>query len=208
MKKESGIVIYKTLPEIVAPDHTCLVVWDVQHGLFDRIFNKEEFMATLQPLIDTARAKMPLFYTLITPLPREFASSWSLYAMMRRFQVDDPSKLPPFMAPGSKEREIVDAVAPQQGDIVLEKAFASIFLNTNFESMLRNCAITTVILTGISTEIGIEASARDAGNRGFYPVVVSDCVSSPDREAHERSLKNMEKLVICETSAAILQALA
>jgi len=73
--------------------------------------------------------------------------------------------------------------------------------------MLRNRGITMIIFTGIATEIGIESSARDASNRGFYPVVVSDCVSSMDREAHERSLKNMHKLFIVEDSAAILSAL-
>ena len=47
--------------------------------------------------------------------------------------------------------------------------------------MRRNAGIITVIFTGIDTEYGIESSARDAFNRGFYSVVVSDCVSSPDR---------------------------
>jgi nicotinamidase-related amidase len=208
MKESNGVVIYETLTEIIDPRHTCLVVWDVQHGLFDRIFNKAEFISALKPLIEAARSRMPIFYTLITPLPRAFASSWSLYAMMRRFQVDDPSKLPAFMAPGSPERKIPEAVDPHKGDIVLEKATASIFLGTNFESMLRNRAIFTIIFTGISTEMGIESSARDAANRGFYPVVVADCCSSPDKEAHERSLKNMEKLFIVEDSATILKTLA
>ncbi|MGK5081766.1 isochorismatase family protein [Bdellovibrionota bacterium FG-1] len=41
-------------------------------------------------------------------------------------------------------------------------------------------------------------------HRGFYPVVVSDCVSSMDREAHERSLKNLEKIVIVKSRGEIL----
>ena len=65
MKRRNGIDIYETLQEIIDPRHSCLVVWDVQHGLFDRIFNKAEFIAALKPLIETARNKMPVFYTLI-----------------------------------------------------------------------------------------------------------------------------------------------
>jgi nicotinamidase-related amidase len=42
--------------------------------------------------------------------------------------------------------------------------------------MLRNAGIITIVFTGIATEIGIESSARDAFNRGFYSVVISDCV--------------------------------
>ena len=53
---------------------------------------------------------------------------------------------------------------------------------------LRNAVIITVVFTGIATEFRIESSARDAFNRGFYSVVVSDCVSSPDKDGHNRSL--------------------
>jgi nicotinamidase-related amidase len=206
MKDINGVILYENLKEIIDPKHSCLVVWDVQNGLVDRIFNKEEFLSSLKPILETLRGKMPVFYTLITPLPRPFASSWSLYSMMRRFNVDDVNKLPAFMAPGSHDRLIPAAVEPKSSDVVLEKSFASIFLGTNFEFMLRNRSITTIIFTGIATEMGIESSARDASNRGFYPVVVSDCVSSIDREAHERSLKNMDKLFIVEKAATLLKA--
>jgi len=148
---------------------------------------------------------MPVAYTLITPLPKGFVSSWNCFSMMKRFKIDDVKNLPPFMAVGSKEREIPETVKPQATDIVLEKHTASIFIGTNFEYMMRSRGITTLIFTGIATEFGVESSARDASNRGFYPVVVSDCVSSSDKEAHERSLKNLTKLLIVEKSRDILQ---
>ena len=205
MKNINGIIVYENLKEIVDPKHSCIVVWDVQNGLVDRIFNREEFMARLKPFIDKLRNKMPVVYTLITPLPKGFASSWYYYSMMRRFQVDDINKLPSFMAPGSKERMIPETIEPAPTDIVLEKSTASIFVGTHFEYMMRNHNITTVIFTGISTEMGIETSARDASNRGFYPVVISDCVSSPDKDGHERSLETMAKLFIVENSDTILK---
>jgi len=205
MKKAHGIKVYGNLREIVDPEHSCLVVWDVQNGLVDRIFNKDEFMFTLRNFIGKLRNKMPVVYTLITPLPRKFISSWGCYSMMRRFNVDNMDKLPSFMAIGSKEREISEIIKPRDGDIVFEKSAASIFIGTNFENLMRNRGIITIIFTGIATEFGIESSARDASNRGFYPVVVSDCVSSSDKEAHERSLKNLAKLVIVEKSEDILK---
>ena len=207
MKNINGIIVYENLKEIVDPKHSCLVVWDVQNGLVDRIFNREEFMARLKPFIDKLRNKMPVIYTLITPLPKGFASSWYYYSMMRRFNVDDVNKLPSFMAPGSKERMIPATIDPAPTDIVLDKSTASIFIGTHFEYMLRNRNITTIIFTGISTEMGIESSARDASNRGFYPVVVSDCVSSPDKDGHERSLETMSKLFIIENSDTILKTM-
>ena len=205
MKSIYGINIYENIKEIIEPGHTCLVVWDVQNGLVSRIFNKNEFAENLKNLIDILRTKMPIVYTLITPPAKQLRSSWSYYAMMKRFGTDDPYKLPDFMAAGTQEREIFQAVKPSDDDIIIEKPSASIFVGTYFEYILRNRGIETIIFTGIATEIGVESSARDAANRGFYPVIVSDCVSSMDKEAHERSLKNMNKMFICENSETIIK---
>ena len=79
--------------------------------------------------------------------------------------------------------------------MVIIKGTASIFIDTGFERMLRNAGIITVVFTGITTEGGVESSARDAFNRGFYSVVVSNCVSSPSKDGHERSLENMKNLI-------------
>jgi nicotinamidase-related amidase len=207
MQQVNGVVVYENMQEIVDPKHSCLVVWDVQNGLVDRSFNKEEFLANLKNFVEKLRSKMPVVYTLITPVVRGFDSPWRYYSAMKRFNVTDVSKIPPFMAIGSKEREIPEEVLPQGSDIVIDKPAASIFIGTNFEFMMRNRGITTLIFTGIATEIGIDSSARDAGNRGFYPVVVSDCVSSPDRESHERSLATLAKVLIVETSANILKSI-
>jgi nicotinamidase-related amidase len=207
MKTIDGMKVYENIREIVAPEHSCLVVWDVQNGLVDKIFNPEEFTANLKDFIERLRIKMPVVYTLITPLPKDFSSSWRCYSMMRRFKVSDMKQLSSFMAVGSKEREIPVSLKPLATDIVLEKSTASIFIGTNFEYLMRDRGITTLLFTGIATEFGIESSARDASNRGFYPVVVADCVSSADKEAHERSLKNLAKIVIVERSAEILKSI-
>ena len=72
-----------------------------------------------------------------------------------------------------------------------------------FTSMLRNAGIITIVFTGIATEFGVESSARDAFNRGFYSVVISDCVSSPYKEGHDRSLENMKNFITIINSKEI-----
>lgn len=171
MKKFNGIEIYENLQEILNPKHTCLVVWDVQNGLVSRIYNRTEFISNIKNLINALRGKIPVIYTLITPAAKEFRSSWSYYAMMKRFDVDDPAKLPDFMGKGSSERNILEDISPQDEDILIEKPTASIFIGTYFEQMMKNRNINTIIFTGIATEIGVESSARYAANRGFYPVI-------------------------------------
>jgi nicotinamidase-related amidase len=125
--------------------------------------------------------------------------------MMRMFQVQDPSQLPLFMAPGSPDREIPESVKPQSGDMQMEKSTPNIFLGTNFELMMKNRGIKSLIFTGIATEMGVELSARDAAARGFYPVVVTDCVSSMNREGHERSLVNLARITLTADSKEILK---
>ena len=97
------------------------------------------------------------------------------------------------MPPGSPAAEIAAALAPKDDDLVLGKHTTSMFIGTHFEYLLRNRGIRTLLLAGISTENGIEATARDADNRGYYTVVVEDCVSSPDAEAHRLALELMRR---------------
>lgn len=166
--------------KFIRKDGSALIIWDVQETLVSRIFNKDEFLENVRKLLSEARKRnIPVFYTKITPLPERFESPVRKAAGFGRFQ------------PG----EINESISPSGEDIIINKNTASIFIGTNFELMARNANIKTLIFTGIATEIGIETSARHAQNLGFLPVIVEDGVSSGDREAHERSLKNMAKLM-------------
>ncbi len=206
MKRFYNKIIYETLKEIVAPEHTALVVWDVQNALVNNIFNKEEFLTNLKAVIDTAREKgVSIIYTKVTPLPPDYNSSWSIYMMMKRYGIDNPAKLPQFMRPGTTDADIHADVAPSDRDVVINKHTASIFMGTHVEYMLRNKGIDTVIFTGISTEFGVSSSARDASNRGFYTVVVKDCVSSMDKEMHEASLNILSRLCIVVPCAEVIK---
>jgi len=207
MKAPGTPVIYRNLREIVDPEHTALVIWDVQNGLVNTAFNKEEFLKNLKLLIKEARSKnVPIIYTKITPLPREYESPWRTYMTMKRYGVDDPKKLPSSMQPGSPEAEIPGEVSPANDDFVLNKHTANIFTGTHFEYLLRNRGINTVLFTGIATEFGIDSSARDSSSRGFYTIVVEDCVSSSDKEMHELALKSMVKVCLVLPSRDIIKA--
>jgi len=181
--------------QIGDPSRTALIIWDVQRMLVNGIFNKEEFLRNTMSLVDQARKhRVPIFFTKITPLPERFESPVRrLLAKqrMRKFQLT------------AEGLEL--AIEPGEGDIVIHKNTASIFIGTNFEMMLRNAGIDTIVFTGIATEFGIESSGRDASNRGFYPLIAEDAVSSSDREAHERSLRNMQKLLFVFPSKEICE---
>jgi len=193
MQDIDGKTIYSTIQEIVDPAHTALVVWDVQKMLVDFIFNKEEFINNINLLIESARrTKIPIFYTSVEMLPTKYESSARLYTynkLFARMQQQRPQQS------RSENMDLFPAVDRKEGEMVITKHTASIFIGTDFERMVRNADITTIIFTGIATELGVESSARDALNRDFYPLIVSDAVSSSDKDAHTRSLQNMENFL-------------
>ena len=175
---------FTTLKDFLNPSNAALLVWDVQNMLVERIFNKEEFLKNNNHIIDAARRlNIPVFFSKITPLTGKFENPVRKFLMsLRKMKLD--------MKPDGLELTI----KPEAQDIVINKNTASMFIGTNFEMMLRNAGIITVIFTGIATEMGVESSARDASNRGFMSVVASDAVSSYDKEGHSRSLENMKNL--------------
>jgi nicotinamidase-related amidase len=206
VKTLGKLAIFEHLKEIANPEYTALVLWDCQNALVDHIFNKEEFVADLKALLAAARRrKIPVIYTKIAPLPAGYQSGWGIYQAMKRFGVDDPSKIPVFMKPGSPEAEIAASLAPAEGEVVLNKHSPNIFFGTNFEQLMRFRGVQTILFTGIATEYGIEHSAREAAIRGFYTVVVSDCVSSVDKTAHEMALKILPRMCLVLPSKDILK---
>ena len=198
--------MYMNLKEIVEPNHTALLVWDVQNLLVNGIFNKKEFLKDLKSLIEIARDKnVPIIYSKITPLPKDYESSFRTFMFMKRFKIKDPEKLPRFLEPETPESEIPSEVAPLDTDIIIEKNTASIFVGTNFEYLMRNKGIDTILFTGIATEFGVASSARDSCNRGFYTVIVEDCVSSFSQKNHEMTLDILKTICLVKTSQNIVK---
>ncbi|HUI31342.1 MAG TPA: isochorismatase family cysteine hydrolase [Candidatus Acidoferrales bacterium] len=182
------------IAEFLQPARTALVLWDIQKMLVESIFNREEFLGKVETLAASAREKLvPVFLTKITPLPERFQSPGSRFMMRRRAQG---------FKPGPDAYTLV--LNPETDDIVLNKNTASIFVGTNFELMIRNAGLSTILFTGISTEFGIESSAREASTKGFFPIVISDAVSSRSQEGHSRSLENMKSILPLVTTAELV----
>jgi nicotinamidase-related amidase len=206
MKESGKLTIFDNLGEIVDPKHTALVLWDCQNALVEHIFNREEYLANLKALLAVARSReIPVIYTKISPLPTGYQSAWNIYLNMKRYNVDDPAKLPVFMKPGSPEADVSAELAPKEGEVVLNKHSASIYFGTGFGQLMRFRGVRTILFTGIATEFGVEHSAREASVRGFYTIVVSDCVSSGDKEKHEMALKILPRMCLVLPSADIIK---
>jgi ureidoacrylate peracid hydrolase len=82
-------------------------------------------------------------------------------------------------------------IEPQEGDIVLPKHMYSAFIGTPLDSILRSNGITTVIVTGVATNVCVESTARQAFMHDYYVVVPADLVAGADENAKRMALANI-----------------
>lgn len=95
---------------------------------------------------------------------------------------------------GTAEHRILEQVKPIEGELVINKRSASPFNSTGIDNVLRNMGIQYLIVTGISTNMCIETTARDAADRGYSVVVVEDCCGADSEAYHEAALRSFSRL--------------
>ena len=84
---------------------------------------------------------------------------------------------------------VVEDLAPQASDLRIMKRQWGAFHGTELDLQLRRRGIRTIALAGISTNVGVESTARDAFERGYEQVFVGDAMAAPSGEAHANTLK-------------------
>jgi len=92
----------------------------------------------------------------------------------------------------SKDAQFLDEVAPQEGDIVLNKTGSSVFNSTNVEHLLRNMGITTIVVSGIFTNSCVEGTTRDAGDRDFRVLLAEDACAAMSAVGHRNALDYLD----------------
>jgi ureidoacrylate peracid hydrolase len=98
------------------------------------------------------------------------------------------------LAKGGWDYELVEALPPQKGDIVVAKPRYSAFFNTNLDSLLRARGIRSLIFTGIATNVCVESTLRDSFFLEYFSVVLHDATHHAGPAfIQEASLYNIEK---------------
>jgi nicotinamidase-related amidase len=86
--------------------------------------------------------------------------------------------------------EIVDALAPQEGDVVVEgKRGLDTFATTNLDFILRARGITTIALGGFLTNCCVESTMRTGYEKGYQVITLSDCVAATSPEEHANAIQ-------------------
>lgn len=93
---------------------------------------------------------------------------------------------------GNPLGDFVDHPRPQDGEVVVTKQYASAFFGTSLASTLAAARIDTLLICGLSTSGCVRASALDAIQHGFRPLVVADAVGDRDPRPHEAALFDLQ----------------
>ena len=86
---------------------------------------------------------------------------------------------------GTRDVEIVDELAPMDGEPVIHNWPFDVFRRTGLDELLRDQGVETIVLVGVSTGMAVIIAAYQAADRGFNLIVPSDCVTDGNRRLHE-----------------------
>jgi len=170
-------------------------------GVLAMEVQKRGVIPKLQALTAAARARgVPVLYINFCGKPGFPRPNTRLHRM---------SASKPRLVEGTWGVEVHEALTPQPQDFVLERTVGvDGSYGTQLYPVLRQLARTTMVMTGVSTNLAVEGIVRASVNRGFDVVVVEDCCASYPEEWHRFSVENIMPLLATVTSSdAVLAAL-
>lgn len=170
-------------PLTLDPASTALVLIDLQHGIVSMNVapqSSAEVVARCTRLADAFRAvEAPVVLVTVGTSPD---------GKDALAPATDAAAAPAGAKPANWST-VVDELGAQPGDLRITKRQWGAFYGTELDLQLRRRGIRTLVLAGISTNVGVESTARDAFERGYDQVFVTDAMASPSAEAHANTLE-------------------
>ncbi len=106
---------------------------------------------------------------------------------------------------GNRNHEIIDELKPQAGERVLNKTSIGAFASTGLDHLLRSLGKDQLYMTGVSTNMCVETTAREAADRGYGVTLLEDACASTHEDLHNATITNFQRLFgrVISTQAAV-----
>jgi biuret amidohydrolase len=183
------------------PETTALVIIDMQRdfvepGGFGELLGNDvsklrTAIAPIKQVLAAFRAHgLPVFHTREGHKP-DLSDLHS--AKKQRGQlscgIGDVGPMGRILIQGEYGHDIIEELYPHESEPIIDKPGKGSFYNTNFEALLQERGIRSLVVTGVTTEVCVHTTVREANDRGYECLVLSDCVGSYFPEFQEMGLR-------------------
>lgn len=127
-------------------------------------------------------------------------------------RIGDPGPMGRILVAGEPGNQIIPALAPVAGEIVIDKPGKGAFYATPLQAMLLQRAVSHLVFMGVTTEVCVQTSMREANDRGYDSLLLADCTESyfPHFKASTIEMIQAQGAIVGWTASSneLLQALA
>jgi nicotinamidase-related amidase len=174
------------------PDHGVgLAMQKIIPGSMDYFFERVEstLLPSIRRLLDYFRAnKLPVIHVLLGSDYRDLRDCPPRFREWVA-KLEQDSGVRDIFWSGGRGYEVREEIAPVEGETIVRKLTMGAFNSGNIDTVLRSMGLTSLVVTGVSTNACVETTARDAADRGYATVIVDEAAADYDQAAHDATLR-------------------